>query len=58
MIDRALRMPLHRKHEMIRGGALERFDDSVLGRAGDHAQSIADNVRGLVMARIHRDDKF
>jgi hypothetical protein len=29
-----------------------------LGRAGDHAQSIADNVRGLVMARIHRDDKF
>src|SRR5579863_3991557 len=57
LIDRSLGMPLHRQDEVIRGCTLERFDDPVLRRAGDGAQSVADNVRGLVMAGIHGDDK-
>src|ERR1039458_10393968 len=56
-IDGPLWMPLYRKHEVIRGGPLERFDDSVLRRARDHPQSIPDDVRCLVMTGIDRDDK-
>ena len=56
LIDGSLGVPLHREHEVIRGRALERFDDSVLRRAGDCAQSVADNVRSLMMTGIHRDD--
>jgi hypothetical protein len=57
LIDRSLGMPLHCQDEVIRGCALERFDNPVLRRAGDRAQSVADNVRGLVMAGIHRDNE-
>ena len=51
-------MPLHREHEVTWGRSLQRFDDSVLRRPRDHPQSIPGRVSGLVMAGIHRNDKF
>jgi hypothetical protein len=57
LINGPFRVPLYREHEMIRRSSFERFDDSVLRRARDHAQPIADGVRRLVMTGIDRDDE-
>ena len=37
-------MPLHCQHEMIGSSSFERFDDAVIGAAGDDAEAVADYV--------------
>ena len=54
VIDRALGMPLHREHEMIGGSAFQRFDDAVVGAAGDDAQAVADLSRRIGDAKSSR----
>jgi hypothetical protein len=49
-------MPLHGEHEVVRGGAFERFDDAVVGAAGGDAQALTDFIRGLVMGRVYGQD--
>ena len=41
LIEGALRMPLHRQHEMIRLSSFQCFDDAIVGAAGDDAQAVA-----------------
>ena len=56
--DRALGMPLHGEHEVVGGGAFQRFDDTVVGAAGGDAEALADLVRGLVMGRVYGQDEL
>ena len=57
VFDRTFWMPLHGDHKMISVSPLHRFDDSVLRTTGDHAKSVADGFRGLMMARVDGDGK-
>src|SRR5262249_62373175 len=37
---------------MVRGSSFDGFDNAILGAAGRYTQTIADQVGGLVMARV------
>jgi hypothetical protein len=54
VLHRALRMPLHRHHEMIRRRAFHRFNDPVFGAPRHNPQPLANLIRGLMMGGIHR----
>src|SRR5580698_3026158 len=55
LIDGALRMPLHRKHEMVGRSSFERFDDAIIDAARRDAEIVADRAGRLVMRRVHGD---
>ena len=57
VIDRPLRVPLYRQHEVIRGGTLDGFDNSILRRVRYRAQSISDDLCGLVVAGVDGKNK-
>jgi hypothetical protein len=54
----ALGVPLHGQDEMIGRSAFQGFDDAVVGAAGDGAQTIADDVGGLMVGGVHGYDEF
>src|SRR3974390_3733738 len=51
----ALRVPLDAENEVIGGGALDGFFDAVGGAPGDEAQSVSENVGGLMVAGVDGD---
>jgi hypothetical protein len=58
VVERTFRMPLDGEDEVIRRRAFQRFNDVVIGTAGDDFESVADNVsRSLVVAGIGGDDE-
>jgi len=52
LLEGSLGMPLHAENPVSLGGAFDGFDDSILRRAGDHAQRIAGGSHGLVMTGV------
>ncbi len=54
----SLGMPLHAENPVSAGNAFDGFDDSILGRAGHHAQGIARHGHRLVMAGVDGDLLF
>ena len=53
LLHRALGMPLHREHEMIRRGSFDGLNDAIVRTARDNAQPISQHVCGLMMRRVN-----
>ena len=53
-----LRVPLHGQHKLIGRRTLDRLFHSVLGTPRHQPQSIAQRFERLMMAGVHRHDKF
>ncbi len=50
LVNRALRMPLHRQYKVIGLGSLDGFDDSIFRTSGHNAQAFTHVFCGLMMA--------